>query len=133
MKILYTYHDLGGDAIKQFLQTLHPKQQERLLWFITMLLLPRDTIGKPPVKHFQMDRYRRLFELRDKYKTTLSRVIFTYDSKGNVIILEAFIKNHKRKTDAALETALAKLRRIEHDPAQFLLKIDTPDLVRQIV
>lgn len=132
MKILYTYHDLGGDTIKQFLQTLHPKQQERLLWFITMLLLPRDTIGNPPVKHFQMDRYRRLFELRDKYKTTLSRVIFTYDSAGNVIILEAFIKNHKRQTDAALEAALTKMRRIELDPAHFLLEIDMTDLLKQI-
>lgn len=130
MKTLYLYQDKGDNAVKRFLQSFPSKQQERLLRQIAMLLLPQ--LGKPPVKHFQMDRYRSLFELRDKYKTTLTRIIFTYDAAGNVILLEAFIKNHKRKTDAALASALAKMRRIELDPAHFLLKVDITDYFKQI-
>ena len=130
MKALYLYQDSEGAAIERFLQSLPSKQQERLLRHIAMLLLPQ--LGKPPVKHFQMDRYRSLYELRDKYKTTLTRIIFTYDAAGNVILLEAFIKNHKRKTDAALASALAKMRRIELDPAHFLLKVDITDYFKQI-
>ena len=130
MKKIYTYQDSGGAAIERFLQSLPSKQQERLLRQIAMLLLTQ--LGKPPVKHFQMDRYRCLFELRDKYKTTLTRIIFTYDAAGNVILLEAFIKNHKRKTDAALASALAKMRRIELDPAHFLLEVDITDYFKQI-
>ena len=95
MKTLYLYQDKGDNAVKRFLQSFPSKQQERLLRQIAMLLLPQ--LGKPPVKHFQMDRYRSLYELRDKYKTTLTRIIFTYDAAGNVILLEAFIKNHKGK------------------------------------
>ena len=130
MKTLYLYQDKGDNAVKRFLQSFPSKQQERLLRQIAMLLLPQ--LGKPPVKHFQMDRYRSLFELRDKYKTTLTRIIFTYDAAGNVILLEAFIKNHKRKTDAALSSALAKMRRIELDPAHFLLEVDITDYFKQI-
>lgn len=130
MKTLYLYQDKGDNAVKRFLQSFPSKQQERLLRQIAMLLLPQ--LGKPPVKHFQMDRYRSLYELRDKYKTTLTRIIFTYDAAGNVILLEAFIKNHKRKTDAALASALAKMRRIELDPAHFLLEVNITDYFKQI-
>lgn len=130
MKALYQYHDAGDVVIEQFLQSFPAKQQERLLRQIAMLLFPQ--LGKPPLKHFQMDRYRSLFELRDKYKTTLTRIIFTYDAGGNVILLEAFIKNHKRKTDAALASALAKMRRIELDPAHFLLEVDITDYFKKI-
>ena len=130
MKKIYTYQDSGGTAIERFLQSLPSKQQERLLRQIAMLLLPQ--LGKPPVKHFQMDRYRSLFELRDKYKTTLTRIIFTYDAAGNVILLEAFIKNHKRKTDAAREYASAKMRRSERDPTQGLGEVDITDYFKQI-
>lgn len=130
MKTLYLYQDKGDNAVKRFLQSFPSKQQERLLRQIAMLLLPQ--LGKPPVKHFQMDRYRSLYELRDKYKTTLTRIIFTYDAAGNVILLEAFIKNHKRKTDAALASALAKMRRIELDPTHFLLEVDITDYFKQI-
>ena len=51
MKALYLYQDAGDAAIKRFLQSFPPKQRERLLRQIAMLLLPQ--LGKPPVKHFQ--------------------------------------------------------------------------------
>ena len=86
MKQLYVYHDRGGSFIATFLSTLPSKHQERLLRQIAMLLLPQ--LGKPPVKHFQMERYRSLYELRDKYKTSLTRIIFTYDAAANVILLD---------------------------------------------
>lgn len=131
MKKLYVYQDSDEIIIEQFLQAFPSKQQERLLRQIAMLLLPPETLGKPPVKHFQMDKYRRLFEVRDKFKCTLTRIIFTFDKNGNIILLDAFIKNHKRKTDAALEAALTKLRRIELDPAQFLFEFDIFDYIKK--
>lgn len=97
-----------------------------------MLILPRDTLGCPQVKHFQMDRYRCLYELRDKYQNQLIRIIFSYTSSGNVVLLEAFIKDHKRKTDVALAAALEKLRRIENDPAQFLLEVDIRQWIQEL-
>ena len=46
--------------------------------------------------------------------------LFSYDAVGNVILLEAFIKNHKRKTDAALASA------------HFLLEVDITDYFKTI-
>lgn len=98
-----------------------------------MLILPRDTLGRPQVKHFQMDRYRCLYELRDKYQNQLIRIIFAHTSSDNVVLLEAFIKDHKRKTDVALDAALEKLRRIENDPTQFLLEVDIRQWIQELL
>ena len=64
MKKIYTYQDSGGAAIERFLQSLPSKQQERLLRQIAMLLLPQ--LGKPPVKHFQMDKNDIVKELKTR-------------------------------------------------------------------
>ncbi len=98
---------------------------------IAMLILPSDMLGRPQVKHFQMKRYHSLYELRNKYQNTLIRIIFAYTSKENVVLLEAFIKNHKRKTDVALAVALDKLRRIENNPTQFLLEVDIRQWIQE--
>ena len=124
MKRLFVYQDAETADIKQFVFSLPDKQRNKILTQIAMLILPSDMLGRPQVKHFQMKRYRSLYELRNKYQNTLIRIIFAYTSKENVVLLEAFIKNHKRKTDVALAAALDKLRRIENNPTQFLLEVD---------
>ena len=131
MKKLYMYQDDRNTDVKQFLLALPDKQKGKFLRQIAMLILPKDTLGRPQVKHFQMDRYRCLYELRDIYQTQRIRIIFAYTSSGKVILLEAFIKDHKRKTDVALAAALEKLRRIETDPTQFLLKIDIRQWIKE--
>ena len=127
------YQDGRSIDVKQFLLTLPDKQRDKFLRQIAMLILPRDTLGRPQVKHFQMDRYRCLYELRDKCQNQLIRIIFAYTSSGNVVLLEAFIKDHKRKTDVALAAALEKLRRIEIDPTQFLLEVDIRQWIQELL
>lgn len=126
------YQDDRSVDVKQFLLTLPDKQRGKFLRQIAMLILPRDTLGRPQVKHFQMDRYRCLYELRDKYQNQLIRIIFAYTSSDNVVLLEAFIKDHKRKTDVALASALEKLRQIENNPTQFLLEVDIRQWIQEL-
>ena len=133
MKKLCMYQDGRSVDVKQFLLTLPDKQRDKFLRQIAMLILPRDTLGRPQVKHFQMDRYRCLYELRDKYQNQLIRIIFAYTSSGDVVLLEAFIKDHKRKTDVALASALEKLRQIENDPTKFLLEVDIRQWIQELL
>lgn len=132
MKNLYVYRNVEDADVKQFLLALPDKQRDRFIRQIAMLILPDDILGRPQVKHFQMDRYRCLYELRDKYQNTLVRIIFTYAPDGSVILLEAFIKDHKRKTDVALAAALEKLRRIKKDPAQFLSAVNVRQWIQEL-
>lgn len=132
MKNLYVYRKADEADIKQFLLALPDKQRDKFIRQIAMLILPGDILGRPQVKHFQMDRYRCLYEIRDKYQNTLVRIIFAYAPDGSVILLEAFIKDHKRKTDVALAAALEKLHRIEKDPAQFLSAVNIRQWIQEL-
>lgn len=131
MKKLYLYRDARNKDVKQFLLSLPDKQREKLLAQIAMLVLPKDMLGRPQAKHFQMERYRCLYELRDKYQNQLIRIIFSYTSAGNVILLEGFIKDHKRKTDVALAAALDRLHRIECNTEQVLFEVDIRQWIKE--
>lgn len=72
MKKLYMYQDDRNTDVKQFLLALPDKQKGKFLRQIAMLILPKDTLGRPQVKHFQMDRYRCLYELRDNTRISAS-------------------------------------------------------------
>lgn len=132
MKNLYVYRNVDDADVKQFLLALPDKQRDRFIRQIAMLILPDDILSRPQVKHFQMDRYRCLYEIRDKYQNTLVRIIFAYAPDGSVILLEAFIKDHKRKTDVALAAALEKLHRIEKDPVQFLSAVNIRQWIQEL-
>lgn len=132
MKNLYVYRKVDEADVKQFLFALPDKQRDKFIRQIAMLILPGNILGRPQVKHFQMDRYRCLYEIRDKYQNTLVRIIFAYVADGSVVLLEAFIKDHKRKTDMALAAALEKLRQITNDPAQFLLEVDIRQWIKEL-
>ena len=132
MKNLYVYRKADEADVKQFLLALPDKQRDKFIRQIAMLILPGDILGRPQVKHFQMDRYCCLYEIRDKYQNTLVRIIFAYAPDGSVILLEAFIKDHKRKTDVALAAALEKLHRIEKDPVQFLSAVNIRQWIQEL-
>lgn len=63
---------------------------------------------EPYVKHFKIERYQALYELRAKSKTVI-RVIFTLTGDGNVLFLSPFVKRHRRDTQQALDASLRLL------------------------
>ena len=73
------------------------------------LLQRKDCLLKPPmVKAFQQERHKGLFELRTRINKRMTRIIFCFDDKDNVILLHGFIKKQDRETAPALETARAR-------------------------
>jgi phage-related protein len=74
------------------------------------------SLTEPQVKHFSIERYRKLYELREKAQILL-RVIFALDKNENIILLSPFVKRHKRDTSRALEDSLKMLEEIKRNPA----------------
>lgn len=69
---------------------------------------------EPHVKHFTIEKYRRLYELRVKAAGTMVRVIF-YEKDGEVLLLYAFYKRDRKDTEKALETSLKILNSISDE------------------
>ena len=81
---------------------------------------------EPYVKHFSIEKYKRLYELRLKAAGTMVRIIF-YNIDENVILLNAFIKRDKRDTEQALEQALKlieHLDRVSETPVDYLSEVE---------
>jgi phage-related protein len=98
------------------MESLNDKQQKKLEYALKCLAIGIGTLSEPQVKHFSIERYRRLYELREKAQVLL-RVIFALDKADNIILLSPFIKRHKRNTSQALETGLQMLEEIKRNPA----------------
>jgi mRNA-degrading endonuclease RelE of RelBE toxin-antitoxin system len=97
----------------QFFGELEEKQRQKMLTLFTMLLQsPTVIMREPYVKHFSLERYHALYELRAKSKT-LVRIIFSITDEGDVLFLTPFIKRRKRDTMQALDSALDLLAQVK--------------------
>lgn len=90
-----------------FNDELNEKQRQKLLsLFALMLQAPVSVMREPYVKHFTLERYSSLYELRAKSKT-LVRIIFTMTPDGDVLFLTPFVKQHRRDTIVILLFSMA--------------------------
>ena len=92
----------------EFLPTLNEKLRNKLLRQIFRLSQIRlCDLKEPHFKHFVLEKYNQLYELREKNKV-LARIIFTIQD-GDIILLAPFIKRQPRDTMTALEQSLRML------------------------
>lgn len=113
MKLLTAAPADGVPPLLDFFDDLEEKQRQKLLSLFSMLLqAPAAVMREPYVKHFRIERYQTLYELRAKSKN-LVRIIFTLTESGDVLFLTPFVKRHKRNTMQALDRSLDYLAHIK--------------------
>ena len=117
MNELLVYCPPGGHPpIYDFLNALDEKLRIKLLTQLARLpSTPVSLMREPHIKHFTLERYSSLYEIREKNRV-LVRVIFAIRGNGDILLLAPFIKRHKRNTMQALESSLKMLAEIESDP-----------------
>lgn len=109
MKLLITAPNEGAPPLYAFLDNLEEKQRQKLFSLFALLLqAPDAAMREPYVKHFKIERYQALYELRAKSKN-LVRIIFTLTEEGDVLFLAPFIKRRRRDTMQALDVSLRLL------------------------
>ena len=112
MKLLIAVPAEGSAPLLDFFGALDEKQRQKLLSLFALLLQsPAAVMREPYVKHFCIERYQALYELRAKSKN-LVRIIFTLTDDGDILFLTPFIKRHKRNTMQALDRSLDCLTHI---------------------
>lgn len=116
MREIKMYQPPGEKApVALFLASLEHKLMEKIIFQIFRIanLHPAE-MREPHIKHFVLERYSALYELREKSKI-LIRIIFTI-SDGDIILLTPFIKRRKRDSEKALEQAVRILADIRAHP-----------------
>ncbi|MDR1574240.1 MAG: type II toxin-antitoxin system RelE/ParE family toxin [Clostridiales Family XIII bacterium] len=116
----------GVPPLFDFIKSLDGKLRRKLITQFC-LLESSPTLGEPHVKHFTIAKYARLYELRTR-SGIMVRTVYTVRGGGNVIILlEPFIKRHKRNTMQALEASINLLAGIDSGVCP-IRKLETREL-----
>ena len=106
----------GTPPLYTFLDNLEEKQRQKIFSLFALLLqLPEAAMREPYVKHFGIERYQSLYELRAKSKNMI-RITFTLKEDGDILFLVPFIKRRQRDTEKALEHSLKLLAEFRDHP-----------------
>lgn len=85
MKLLIVALNEGTPPLYSFLDSLEEKQRQKIFsLFALMLQIPGAAMKEPYVKHFGIERYQALYELRAKSKNMI-RITFTLKEDGDKI------------------------------------------------
>ena len=112
--------------VDTFIKTSNIKIRKKFDFILRYIADERNQFKEPYVKHFSIEKYKRLYELRLKAAGTMVRIIF-YNIDENVILLNAFIKRDKRDTEQALEHALKlieHLDKVAETPVDYLSEVE---------
>ena len=117
MKDVFVYQPPGGSAqVALFIEGLDTKLRVKLLrQIIPLPRMPHSILREPHYKHFPLERYRSLYEVRAKNGVAV-RVIFTILPEGRVLLLYGFSKRQSRDTMQALDQSLRILAAFREHP-----------------
>jgi len=111
LKLYYALSGRGPPDLVSFMESLDSKLRSKLLkQFYVLMTQPLPT--EPTVKHFTIEKYGKLYELRARSQVMV-RIIFTIQSDGSILFLTPFIKKHTRNTMQALDSSLKMLAQIQ--------------------
>lgn len=122
---MYKSDDVRGQ-VDTFIKTSNLKIKKKFDFILRYIADEKNQFKEPYVKHFSIEKYKRLYELRLKAAGTMVRIIF-YNIEENIILLNAFIKRDKRDTEQALEYALKLIERLDRSaetPVDYLSEVD---------
>ncbi len=115
MRKIYMYND--GDEkipIMEFLKKSNPKIRKKFDFILRLIADETNPLMEPYVKHFTIEKYRSLYELRLKAAGTMVRIIY-YEADKNIILLHAFVKRDKRDTVQALDYSLKLIDKLDKE------------------
>ncbi len=117
MKNIKVYQPPGQPAqAADFIEGMEPKLRNKLVRQIFYLSgTSLSELKEPHYKHFSIEKYRSLYELREKGRIVV-RIIFTVCPNGDYLLLHAFVKRQKRDMMQALEHSLRLLAQFRDHP-----------------
>lgn len=119
MKLLFYKKADGTKPAGDFIKTLSTDMKAKVVRDIDLLEKYGFDLGKPYVKKIQGKKYDKLYELRSKFATNISRIFYFFESKDGIIVLCGYIKKEnktdKKELDRALEYMNDYLERRKKD------------------
>jgi len=111
---IYTYNNCATGQVSAFINSSNLKVKKKFDFILKYIADKKNQFKEPYVKHFTIEKYKRLYELRLKAAGTMVRIIF-FNLDEDVVLLHAFVKKDRRDTEQALEYSLKLIESIEKE------------------
>ena len=98
----------GDNPVEKFLDKLNPKMRAKIFGMLVILQEKGNQLREPYSKHVEDG----IFELRCKFGSDITRVMYFFFDRGKIILINGFVKK-TQKTPVA-EIQLAKARRADY-------------------
>ena len=109
---IYCYSKDGENPLAVFAGNFNEKIKRKLRFVLRYAADEKNPLREPHVKHFTIEKYKRLYELRMKASNTMIRIIY-FHIGDDIVLLHAFVKRDKRDTEQALEFSLKMIEKID--------------------
>ena len=109
------YSKEGSRTIGAFRDNADSKVRKKFRFLLGLMRDDKMVLCEPYVKHFGIEKYKRLYELRMKAGGAMVRIIYCERDNGDIIFLYAFYKKDKRDTQKALDYALMLLDMVDEN------------------
>jgi phage-related protein len=96
--------------IKDFIQSLEPKKQAKILREIDLLEKFGSELHYPHVDTIKGDKYKGLLELRIEFASNIFRIFFFLPEINNAILLHGIVKKTQKTPKKELDIALERMK-----------------------
>lgn len=87
--------DNVNETVNEFIKRTGSKIEKKYEFILHIIADEKNQLKEPYVKHFTIEKYRQLYELRLKTAKIMVRIIY-YKANDNIILLHAFYKKIKK-------------------------------------
>lgn len=99
---IIAYEKENGDIpVEDFLNSLNPKMRAKMYGLLEILQEKGNMLREPYSKHLDDG----IFELRCKFGTDITRVLYFFYYKGKIILTNGFVKKTQKTPKKEIKTA----------------------------
>jgi phage-related protein len=106
--IEYYFTEKGDCPVKEFIDALSPEGQAKYIFITTLLKKYGIHVKEPYVK--QITGHKKLFEIRIKDKTGISRILYFTHTGRRFVLLHGFTKKTDKTPPREIETAEMRVK-----------------------
>ena len=106
MSLVFYKKSDGTKPAGEFIKTLATDMKAKVVRDIDLLEKYGFDLGKPYVKKMQGKKYDKLYELRSKFSTNISRIFYFFETKEGIVVLSGYLKKDNKTDKKELDKAL---------------------------
>lgn len=107
MKVIYYEKENGDKPVVAYIESIkNEKFQAKVLWEIDLLEKYGFDLKKPYVDSIKGKKYNKLYELRTKFSSDISRVFYFFETNSGFVLLNGYNKKGNKTNVRELDKAL---------------------------